>query len=186
MSKEPRFKPLSIEELTPDQKRLYDSLSSSPRHTVGGPYIPLMYCPDLAEHFKQLGDYVRFEGVHSTKLKELVVLLCARHHSVQYMFGVHRKMSAEAGVDPAVTDAIAHGRRPAGLSADENAAYDLTSELLKFGRVGDAAFAAALNCFGQRGVIELVTFVGYYSTLAIILNTARIPAPAGIEPLPQL
>lgn len=186
MNNGPRFKPLAIDELTPRQERLRAALAASPRHTVGGPYIPLMYSPDLAERLKQLGDYVRFEGVHSTKLKEIVVLICARHWSVQFMFGIHRKISAEAGVDPAVTDAIAHGRRPTGLSPQENSAYDVVSDLLKTGNVSDAAFEVALKFFGESGVVELVAFVGYYTTLAMILNTARIPAPAGIEPLPPL
>ena len=179
-----RFPELDPKTYSPDQARLAAELTRGPRGSVRGPYVPLIYSPELADRMRHLGDFVRFEGVLPPRLKEIVILLAARHWSVDYMFAVHREMSAAAGLDAAMVEAIARGRRPEGLGAAEAAAYDMAGQLLRNGRVGDAAFAAVRDALGERGAVELTAFVGYYTLLAMILNMARIAAPADAAPLP--
>ena len=60
--------------------------------------------------------------------------------------------------------------------------YDFVSELLATGQVSDAAFARVKATFGERGVMDLVGAVGYYSLVSMVLNVARVPLPAGVEP----
>lgn len=181
---EPRFRPLAPEEMTEEQRRVRAALVASPRGALRGPYIPLIRSPELADRMRHLGDFIRFQGVLPARLKEIVILLNARHWSVGYMFAVHREMSAATGLAPEAVQAIAEGRRPDGLDAAEAAAYDMAIELLRTGGVGDAAFAAARTALGERGVVELAAFVGYYTALAMILNTARTAPPEGAAPLP--
>ena len=183
---EPRFPPLAPEQLTPEQKRVAAALMQSPRGSVRGPYVPLIYSPELADRMRHLGDFIRFEGVLPPLLKEIVILTVARHWSVDFMFAVHRENSTELGLDHAVVDAIARGARPAGLSPQEGAALDVVHELLRAARVNDGAYAVARTHYDERFIIELVAFVGYYTSLAMILNTAQIPPAAGAAPLPPL
>jgi 4-carboxymuconolactone decarboxylase len=181
-----RFKPLAPDQRSEEQQKLAALLTASPRGEVRGPYIPLMYSPDLADRMRHLGDFIRFGGALPAKLKEIVILLNARRWSVAYMFAIHRDMSRATGLDPAIPDAIAKGERPAGLTREESVAYDVAQELLLTCRVSDASFTAARDVFGEQGVIELVAFVGYYTALAMILNTAELPPPEGAPPLPEL
>ncbi|HUZ75521.1 MAG TPA: carboxymuconolactone decarboxylase family protein [Stellaceae bacterium] len=181
---EPRFRAPSPAEMTPAQRAVSTALTASPRGSLRGPYIPLIQSPELADRMRHLGDFIRFEGVLPARLKEIVILLAARHWSVDYMFAVHRELAAAAGIDSAVAQAIAAGSRPAGLAPEETAAIDLALELLRTGRVSDPVFAAAHAALGAPGVVELVAFVGYYTMLAMILNTARIAPPEGAAPLP--
>ncbi len=183
---EQRFHAPAPEAMSEEQRRVVAALVASPRGALRGPYIPLIQSPDLADRMRHLGDFIRFEGVLPPRLKEIVILLNARHWSVDFMFAVHRDMSRATGLDPAAVEAIAEGRRPAGLDRAEAAAYDMAGELLRTGRVGDAAFAAVRDALGERGVVELAAFVGYYTSLAMILNTARIAPPEGTPPLPPL
>src|SRR5258706_158404 len=118
-----RFRNLKPEERSPEQQRLAEKLSASPRGSVRGPYIPLQHSPDLADRMRHLGDFIRFGGQLSAKLKEIMILLVARHWSVDYMFAVHRDFARAAGVDPAIADAIARGERPDALDSSEAAAY---------------------------------------------------------------
>ena len=150
-----------------------------------GPYIPLQHSPDLADRMRHLGDFIRFEGELPPKLKEILILLVARHWSMDYMFAVHRDFSRAAGVDAEIVDAIAAGEHPDGLDPVESVAVDLAMELLQQGRVSDARFAAALPKFGDKGTIELIAFIGYYTMLAMILNASEMPPPPGAEPLPS-
>ncbi|HXQ50033.1 MAG TPA: hypothetical protein VN802_02975 [Stellaceae bacterium] len=181
---EPRFRPLAAADWTPEQQRLAAVLTAGPRGAVRGPYEPLIHSPELAERMRHLGDFIRFEGVLPPLVKEIVIFAVARHWSVAFMYAIHRENSAALGLDRAIVDAIAKGDRPAGLSPLEQAAYDAALELLRTARMSDAVFAALRRHLDERGIIELVTFVGYYTTLAMILNTAEIAPSPGSAILP--
>ena len=181
-----RFKPLSESEMTPEQRRVARVLMDGPRHGLPGPFHALLRSPELADRVRQLGDYIRFNNSLPSKLCELIILLAARHLSAQYEWHAHRRISREAGLDPAIADAIAEGRRPTTLSADETLVYEFCSELLKANDVCDTTYSAALERFSERGVIDIVATVGYFSFVAMVLNTERHPLPEGATPLPQL
>jgi 4-carboxymuconolactone decarboxylase len=68
------------------------------------------------------------------------------------------------------------------MAEDEAIVYDFASELLGTGQVSDATFQRAKTAFGERGVVDLVGAVGYYSLVSMVLNVARVPLPAGVEP----
>ena len=183
---EPRFRAPTLEEMTPAQRALAAALTASPRGSLRGPYLALIHSPELADRMRHLGDFIRFEGRLPPRLKEILILATARHWSVDYMFAVHRDLAISGGVDPDAVAAIAAGRAPAGLSAEDEAAYRMAQELLRTQRVSDAAFAAARAVLGEPGVIELTAFIGYYTALAMILNTARIPPPPAAALLPEV
>jgi ketosteroid isomerase-like protein len=49
-------------------------------------------------------------------------------------------------------------------------------------KVDDAIYARAVSKFGEQGVIDTVGIVGYYTMLAMVLNTARTPLPGNAKP----
>jgi 4-carboxymuconolactone decarboxylase len=181
-----RFRNLKPDERSREQQALAEKLTASRRGSVRGPYIPLQHSPELADRMRHLGDFIRFGGALPAKLKEILILLNARHWSMDYMFAVHRDFSREAGVDPAIVEAIAAGERPEGLDAVESAAFDLAQELLRECRVSDACFAAARDQLGETSTIELISFIGYYTMLAMILNASEMSLPPGAQALPSL
>jgi 4-carboxymuconolactone decarboxylase len=86
---------------------------------------------------------------------------------------VHQPIALKVGITKDITDAIADGRRPAGMSADEEIAYDFTIELQKNKRVSDTTFKRAEQRFGKKGVVDMAGISGYYTFLATQLNMAR-------------
>ena len=48
--------------------------------------------------------------------------------------------------------------------------------------VDDATFDAAVEAFGHSGAVALVVLCGYYTLIAMTLNTFGITPPAGKEP----
>ena len=70
------------------------------------------------------------------------------------------------------------------MAADHDALYDFCQELFKTKAVGDANYQRVLALLGEHGVVDTVGIVGYYSMLAMVLNTAR--TPAGESPAPVL
>ena len=68
------------------------------------------------------------------------------------------------------------------MADDETAVYDLLTELQQNHSVSDATYARALAMFGEAGVVETTSLAGYYAMLAMVMNTARTPLPAGVKP----
>ena len=147
---------------------------------IFGPFVPLLWSPELMVRAGAVGDYLRYHSALPPHLSELIVLVTARLWSQQYEWSLHGPIALEAGIDPAVVDAIAAGRRPQQLSEAQEIVYDLATELIDTRAVSDGTFGRALATFGEKGVIDAVSLTGYYSWLAMILNAARTtPVPGG-------
>lgn len=194
-----RFKVLQPEEMTQAQKDLVKSIASGPRAsvqgsaansgggTVGSPFNVFLRSPELGEHLQRTGSYIRFKSSLGMKLNELAILIVARHWSSQYEWFAHHRLALQAGLDPAVAEEIAQGRRPKGMKPDEEVIYNFVSELLNDKRVGDATYAAVLERFGEQGVMDLIGVTGYYVLVSMVLNVDRTPIPNdGKPPLPVL
>ena len=150
-----------------------------------GPWHVFIRSPQLLSGAQRMGEYLRYRCSMSGRLSEIAILLVARHWTQDYEWGAHRKMALKAGVEPSTIEAIRDGRRPTGLTAEEQCVYDFVSELLQTKRVSDETFAHAATLFGENGVVDLCGVVGYYQMLALTMNVARTPAPQGEEPLPR-
>ncbi|MCC7346016.1 MAG: carboxymuconolactone decarboxylase family protein [Variibacter sp.] len=181
-----RFKALSDDEMNADQQRVAKILREGPRKGLPGPFHALLRSPDLADRIRQVGDYIRYGNSLSDALRELVILMAARYWSAQYEWQAHRRISQAAGLDPAIPDAIAAGKRPAKMAADEALIYDFCRELLYDKDVSDAVYEAALTRFGERTVLDIVCTAGYFSFVSLILNTKRYPIPPEATPLAPL
>jgi 4-carboxymuconolactone decarboxylase len=68
------------------------------------------------------------------------------------------------------------------MAADEEVAYDFCTELRQNQSVTDATYGRAISAFGEQGVVDMSVLVGYYTTLAMIMNVARTPMHEGEKP----
>jgi 4-carboxymuconolactone decarboxylase len=186
---EGRFKELTPETMTPEQRRVADSIQSGPRGAgLRGPFNALLRSPELADYVQKVGEYVRFKTSIPARLNELAIIIAGRRWTAQYEFYAHRRLALQAGLKPEIADAIAEGRRPEGMQEDETIVYHFATELLETGQVSDAIYECALGKFGERGVIDLVGAAGYYTVVSLVLNVAQVPLPPGetppLKPLP--
>jgi 4-carboxymuconolactone decarboxylase len=180
-----RFAPLSESDMTADQKRVAHLIANGPRGGLRGPFHALLRSPELADRVRHLGDFVRFESVFPSALRELAILVVAKFWSADYEWNAHRKHAVAAGLDPAIPAAIEAGRRPEKLTPDEALVYDLVSQLLVDKDISDATYDAAKTRFGERTIVELIGTAGYYGFVSLILNAARTPVPDGGTRLPR-
>jgi 4-carboxymuconolactone decarboxylase len=174
-----RLPPLTDGQMTAEQRTAAAEISSGPRGAVIGPFAPLLRSPELMTRLQKVGEYLRFESPLDRRLFEMTILWVARWWDQQFEWTFHHPLALEAGLDPAVADAIAEDRRPEGMDAAAAAVWDLLDELHRTRRVSDETYARALAELGEVGVVEVVATAGYYTTLATVMNTARTPAPGG-------
>lgn len=177
-----RFKPLTVQEMTPEQKAMVDGILSGPRTSLNGPFNAMLRSPDLGDRLQKVGEYVRFKTSIPPRLNELAILVTARAWNAQYEWYAHHELALKAGLNPAIADDIAAGRRPAAMQPDEAIVYTFCRELLDTKQVSDATFNAVKDKFGERGVLDLIGLVGYYHVVSMILNVDRYPLPDGVKP----
>jgi 4-carboxymuconolactone decarboxylase len=176
-----RFKPLTYDKLTPAQKTMADHMMSGERRGMAGPFNVLLRSPEVGDLAQQMGAQLRFHSSLPRRLNEFAIIMTARYWTAQYEWYAHKRLALEAGLNPAIVDAIAAGKRPASMQPDEAAVYAFTDELLKTKQVSDATFQAAISAFGERGVVDLIGVTGYYQLVSAVLNVDRYPLPAGVK-----
>ena len=189
-----RFRLIPLESLSSEQQKLYDAIRSGPRAKLansgaskpgplGGPFNVWLRSPGIGDCAQRLGEEIRFRSSLPSKLNEMAILITARFWTSQYEWYAHCKLALDAGLDPAIAQDIAEGRRPAKMDADEAIVYDFSHELHEKQGVSDDNYQRALDRFGERGVFDLIAVNGFYSFVSMCLNVDRTPLPDGV-PLP--
>jgi 4-carboxymuconolactone decarboxylase len=177
-----RFQPLSYDTMTPEQKKLADSILAGPRTSLDGPFNVLLRSPEMGELAQKLGAYARYHTSLPPRLNEFAILITARHWTAQFEWQAHSKIALTAGLSPAIIQALAAGKRPAPMQPDEEAVYNFCTDVLTTKHATDVTFRAAKEKFGERGVVDMLGVMGYYQFVSMILNVDNYPLPDGAQP----
>ena len=194
-----RFKIIPFTEMTPPQRAYADAVMAGPTAAtgsaavvkgatfLGSPFNVYLRSPVLAQSLRQTAEYIRFNTTIPHKLNELAILVTARHWGSQYEWFAHHRLAMKAGLNPAIAEDLANGKRPAGMSDEETAIYNFSHELHTRHEVSDATYKAVVDRFGEQGAVDLIAVNGYYTMVSMILNVDRAPIPGGGKPpLPVL
>lgn len=179
-----RFKPLTENDMTETQRKAARDLASGPRGRLNpyGPNALLLRSPELMARTQRVGEYLRYQSSLPLRLNEFAILITARQWNAQVEWLAHQPLALKAGLDATVAADLAQGKHPAAMKEDEAIVYRFCKELHETKGVSDAAFKAAVDKFGENGVIDLIGVTGYYTMLAMVLNVARQPLPDGAAP----
>lgn len=173
------------EAMTDDQRAAAQALVDGPRKGVYGPFLPLLRSPQLLERVAKLGEQLRFGGTLEARVRELATCIAARHVGNQFEWQMHAPLAVQAGIDPQAIDVLRQGARPAALAGTDSVTYDFATELLHTHGCSDPTYARAVQAFGEAGVVELSTLLGYFVMVSWLMNVAHTPAQkAGGPALP--
>jgi 4-carboxymuconolactone decarboxylase len=170
-----RLPPIPEPRRSPAQREAVDAFKAARGVDITGPFHPLLRSPELMTRTRAMGDYLRYKSTLPPRLSEFVILMTARAWDQQYEWNAHYPIAIKAGLKPDVASAIAEGRRPAQMTEDEAILYDFCQELHRTKFVSVASYSQAVAAFGEQGVIDATGISGYYTMLAMVLNTARTP-----------
>jgi 4-carboxymuconolactone decarboxylase len=181
-----RLGPIPPDDMTLAQRTVAQAIIDGPRGAVVGPFVALLRSPELMEHAQRMGEYLRYRSAIGTRLSELVILVTAREWDQQVEWAIHAPIARQVGITADVIGAIARRERPQSMLVDEQVVYDFCLELHRTRRVSDRVYDDALALFGEKGVVDLMGLNGYYTFLAMVMNSAQTTAPASsAEPLPR-
>lgn len=186
-----RLPHLTRDTADPDQQKLWDAIIASrgaaldlirDDGTMAGPFGAFVLRPEIGEHLIEVGAQVRFNSKLSERLKELAITTVGARWKSEFEFWAHGNMALDAGVEPAIVDALAAGDTPKFENPTDQAVYDFALALAGRGKVPQPIYDAAIEAVGPAGVVELTHAIGYYTYISFILNTFEIPLPDGVEP----
>src|ERR1700686_3813742 len=184
-----RFAPLKADKLTQAQKAWADMIAAPPRNAkfTGPPYRAYIRNPDLAPRLSALSEYLRWNTSLPPRLSELAILITARQWTAQYEWFAHYPLALKGGLDPRIANDIAAGKRPDTMKDDEAALYDLAMALYVDKKVSDPVYKAALEKFGERGIMDIIGIMGYYDITSMTLTPMQAGPPnESVPPLPEL
>jgi 4-carboxymuconolactone decarboxylase len=177
-----RMPPIPPEKMTDAQKKAAAEFTAARGTGISGPFVPLLRSPEVMNRARAMGDYLRFKSVLPPRLSEFAILITARHWSQSYEWDAHYQLALKGGLREDIARAVADGRRPDRMAEDEEILYNFCTELHQNHSVSDATYERAVAAFGEQGVIDAIGISGYYTLLAMVLNTARTPVPGGRSP----
>jgi 4-carboxymuconolactone decarboxylase len=168
---------------TPEQAEVIAEVVAGKRGRVPGPMIGWLPHPELARRAQRLGELLRFDTSLEPTLSELAILICARHWSSHYEWTAHKRIALQAGLDPqTVADIAARKEDPFLRGAREGAVFAVASTLLAQTKLDDALYASGIATLGERGMVDLVAILGYYSMVALTLNAFELGLPNALAP----
>ena len=173
-----RMPPLPAGKMTDAQRKAADEMIAGPRKGVKGPFVPLLRCPELMDRLQKVGEYLRFQSSLDQRISEFVILVVSRAWTQHFEWFVHVPLGRKAGISEDTIAALADGRRPSGMSEDEDLAYDFCDELLRNKGVSETTYRRAVMRFGENGVIDMLGVAGYFTTVSMTMNVAHSPPPA--------
>jgi 4-carboxymuconolactone decarboxylase len=184
----PRLRP---DQLTADQRRLYEELLDGPRGqgpqffeitdadgVLTGPFNAMLASPRVGMPLQRLGAALRYHTELPDQTRELVILVVAAHLDSDFEWYAHEPLARHYGVNDEIIAALRDGRPPRLADPAQGAAHDLAVALLRGEDVPDERYNAMAAALGTPGVFDVSAIVGYYWLLAAQLRLFRVGQPA--------
>lgn len=186
---DPVLRPIPRDELSDEQRPLYDAILGG-RQGINtltpltdasgallGPFDPILRTPTVGQAISQLGLALRNETTLPRAVTETAILAVAVRWAARFEWYAHAAIVRDAGlIGEDDLSAIEAGREPADPQIA--LAWQLASAVLDGERLPDDLAAAALEEWGERGLVELCAMVGHYTHLALLLRSLGIEPPA--------
>ena len=132
-----RLAELSYEQLSPEQKVVWDEVVAGPRKKMHGPFFIWLHSPELLSRGEKLGLYARFQSSLPQRLSELCILIMASHWTASGEWIDHEPIARGLGVDAEALENLRKGLPASFKQADEAATYQFARELLTTHEVSD-------------------------------------------------
>jgi 4-carboxymuconolactone decarboxylase len=178
----PRLTPIaSKDQVAPEYHGVVDGIVAS-HGPLQGPYSVFLYAPELAGRLAHAGSYIRFESRLDERVRNLAALTTAREFDCLYVWGAQSGAARRRGIPDSTIDAV-RAKTTAGIPAEDALIVGFTQRLIRDHRVDDTTVQALRDRLGDQLLIELTSTIGYYSMVAMSLNTIELDPAPGAEVL---
>lgn len=137
----------------------------------------LMRVPELAGTMVAFSAHLRAGAVLDRRLIELAICIAASHSRTDLTFWRHGRAAIAHGINAQIIDDLRARREPVFDVDDERLVHEVTTQMLLANEVDDETYAAAIEFFGERALVELVAALGFYVMIGMILNVFEVAVP---------
>jgi 4-carboxymuconolactone decarboxylase len=117
------------------------------------------------------------------RLFQLAVLIAAREINQQYEWSAHEPAGLRQGLEQRVIDVVKYDRDVAGLDDKDATLITFGRTLLREHRVSSELWAKMVGHFGRQHTVDLMSIMGDYIRVGIMLNAVDQHLPPGREAL---
>jgi 4-carboxymuconolactone decarboxylase len=171
----------SKEQISPQHRAIAENIAAA-HGSLQGPYSVFLYAPELAGRLAHAGTYIRFESKLDERIRNLAALTTVREFDCQYVWGAQSAAARRRGIPESTIDAI-RAKTTSGIPDEDAQIVRFTQTLIRDHRVDDATVQALRDRLGNEQLIELTSTIGYYSMVAMSLNTVELEPGPGAEVL---
>jgi len=177
------------DQLTPEQKPLYDALYDSIEKylfdftthtedgTLIGPFNAMLRFPDLGTAAWTVFLALTQNPVLPPLAREVVILYTGAATGSLYEIYSHEAVAKRKGLSDSKIRTISAGQRPPDLSLEEALAFDCVSMLARGKQIHETLYKAIVEQFGERGAAEIAYLHGCYTLIASLLNVFDVDIP---------
>jgi 4-carboxymuconolactone decarboxylase len=173
------------EEMSADELAQYNRIGKfrppRPDKSYGGPYDPWIRSPELAKRAVSFGTFIWGRTTLERRLVELAILVTGRFWEANVEWVSHSRMALEYGVSQEVIDAVFEKRRPEKAPEDELVVYDVCRALHETHQLPIDIYQKVVELFGERGLVEIIATIGYYTMVAMTLNAFDVDLGEGVK-----
>jgi 4-carboxymuconolactone decarboxylase len=165
-----RLPQLTRDDLDEEGKAIYDKIVGDGPVPTTGPVSMSLYSPKIALAFHELNSYLRYNGDLSPRHTEVAICVAAFEIKQQYEYSAHEPAALRFGEPQEVIDTIKYDREPVGLSPEETVIIKVGRQIMREHKLDSDLYAEAVRLFGHKGFIELVTVMGDYVMVGMVLT----------------
>ncbi len=174
------------EEMKPEDQEIYDRFVGDDSRSLAGlsgPKGVRLYSPQAGWHLSRANRILRFESGVDPAVRELVIMVAARHMDSQFEWTMHENVGLEAGLDPAAVEAVKYNKSTEGLQERDALLIRFGRELMRETKLSSQTFQEMLQAFGPEDLITLTQIMGGYTSTALLLRVVDQQLSSDREPL---
>ena len=178
-----RLPPIPENQITFEQQDAINEMLEESGYAPRGPWIPLLRSPEVHKRARAMGDYLRYESSLIQNLREFLILLTARYWTQNYIWYAHYPIALEVGINNETVEDIMNNKKPDNMTPAESTLYDFFLELNDEKFISEETYSDMISKFGEKGLIDAIGIIGYYTLLAMTMNAAQTNVPEGDVPI---
>jgi 4-carboxymuconolactone decarboxylase len=163
--------------------RIYDMLAGKGGEPPSGTIATALYSPATAATFGRIHGYLRTESALGQRLFELLSLIAAREMNLAYEWSGHESAALQAGLPPAVVEAVRMNRPVAGLSSSDALVIDFGRQLFRNRHVSSTTFATLLQQQGRQGTFDVIMALTYPMMTGVVQRAVDQQPPEDWDPM---
>jgi len=146
-----------------------------------GPFNSMLYSPEVGNALQSLGSALRFKTTLGDRAREIAILTIAAARKSDFEWYAHEAVGTLVGLSNPELLSIKKGHAAISFSPSEGLTHDATQELLRDRQLSDDVRSTMVSEVGYAGVQELISLVGYYEILDLLMRVWHTPLPEGVS-----